>query len=124
VSHKKQGGIVRTCAEIQSEITEFEAELARLRKELVEAKAREVEDAKKRVAEIMKTAGLTVDDVLKPADKAKVIPLKAKSDKPPREPIYKDPVSGKTWNGLGRAPGWFAEKDEKEREKLRIPKAA
>nr|WP_325101144.1 H-NS family nucleoid-associated regulatory protein [Paraburkholderia kururiensis] len=35
----------------------------------------------------------------------------AKKKPGPQPPRYRDPVSGATWNGKGRAPGWIAGRD-------------
>lgn len=112
---------MRTYAVIQAEIAEFEAELKRLRQEAKEAKAREVEDARKRVAEIMKTSGLKAEDLLKsgPKEKSNVIAIDSKDKHPPK---YQEPATGKTWSGRGRCPDWLV--DQPDREKFRIPVAA
>jgi hypothetical protein len=45
--------------------------------------------------------------------------------KQPLPPKYQDPVSGKTWNGKGKAPGWIVEATKKgTRDDFLIGKAA
>jgi DNA-binding protein H-NS len=115
---------VRSYSEVQAEIEYVEGELQKLRQEAKEAQAREVVEARKQVAELMKKTGLTVDDILNPrtVDKTKLTVVKSTGE--PRkqpEPQYKDPNSDKTWTGQGRCPKWMKDQDK---EKFRIQKAA
>lgn len=39
---------------------------------------------------------------------------KNKQEREKRPPKFKDPVSGKMWNGLGKPPSWFSRERETE----------
>lgn len=115
---------MRSYSEVQAEIEYVEGELAKLRQEAKEAQEREVVEARKKVAELMKKSGLTADDLLnsRTVDKAKLTVVKS-SGQPRKqaEPKFKDPVSGQTWTGQGRCPKWMKDQDK---EKFRIQQAA
>lgn len=115
---------LRSYSEVQAEIEYVEGELHKLRQEAKEAQERELVEARKQVAELMKKAGLTAEDLLnsRTVDKSKLTAVNA-SGKPRKqpEPQFKDPVSGKTWTGQGRTPNWLQGKDI---ELYRIRKAA
>jgi DNA-binding protein H-NS len=71
------------------------------------AKAHESADAIKAAREMVEAFGLTEEDVfsikVKKAGTVKGSTVAAK---------YKDPESGKTWTGRGKAPLWIAGKDK------------
>lgn len=86
--------------------SELQAQIAELQKQAEAARTLEVAAAKAKIADIMKEYGLTLAD-LGSAGKAK--PQKA------REPVaikYRDPESGATWTGRGRAPLWLNGKNK------------
>ena len=59
----------------------------------------ELAGAKRKIQELMQTHGLTAADLGR---------VKAESKPRGAVPVkYKDPVSGKTWTGRGRAPSWL-----------------
>lgn len=115
---------MRTYSEVRAEIEYVEGELQKLHQEAKEAQARELVEARKQVAELMKKSGLTADDLLnsRTVDKTKLTVVKS-SGQPRKqsEPKYQDPVSGKTWTGQGKRPKWMEDKDK---ELFRIQKAA
>lgn len=115
---------MRSYSEVQAEIEYVEGELVKLRKEAKEAQDREVVEARKKVAQLMKDNNLTAADLLNPRtiDKTKLTAVKS-GERPERkqpEPQYQDPESGKTWTGKGRAPNWMKDQDK---EQFRIKKA-
>jgi DNA-binding protein H-NS len=71
---------------------------------------------------LMSEYGLTVQDLgLGITNMGK----KMSAMKNPLPPKYQDPVSGKTWSGKGKAPGWIVEATKKgKREDFLIGKAA
>jgi len=85
-------------AELQAQIKELEQKAAA-------ARSAELADAKARIIELMNTYGLTTADLSAGAGKSKFNKTKSVAAK------YKDPVSGATWTGRGRAPLWLKDKD-------------
>ncbi len=71
---------------------------------------------------LMSEYGLTVQDLgLGITNMGK----KMSAMKHPLPPKYQDPVSGKTWSGKGKAPGWIVEATKKgKRDDFLISKAA
>jgi DNA-binding protein H-NS len=71
---------------------------------------------------LMSDYGLTVQDLgLGITNMGK----KMSAMKQPLPPKYQDPVSGKTWSGKGKAPGWIVEATKKgKRDDFLISKAA
>jgi DNA-binding protein H-NS len=71
---------------------------------------------------LMSEYGLTVQDLgLGITNMGK----KMSAMKQPLPPKYQDPVSGKTWSGKGKAPGWIVEATKKgKRDDFLIGKAA
>ncbi|WP_423194606.1 H-NS family nucleoid-associated regulatory protein [Cupriavidus sp. H18C2] len=79
------------------------------------ARAQEVGAAIAHIRSLMEQYELTQDDiVVKP--RGRKPGKKAASDKHELPPLYRDPKSGKTCSGRGRAPAWLG----KNRERLRI----
>ncbi len=113
-----------TLAAMKRQIAKLEAEVARKTRE-------EMSGAIAKVHEIMTTFGLTVEHLTSGATAAgaKKIATKktaAKKVKGKRAgvgtPKYRDPKSGATWTGFGRAPGWIA--SAKSRDAFLIDKPA
>lgn len=74
---------------------------AALEKQIAEVRQREKEDAIREVRAIVAQYELHADDVFKnKAARAKKGAAK-----------FRDPVSGKTWTGKGKAPAWIAGQD-------------
>lgn len=82
-----------------STYSEYMQQIADLQKKAEEARGAEIAQAKAEIAELMQKAGLTLADLedSKPSRKVSA-PVAAK---------YRDPVSGQTWSGRGRAPKWL-----------------
>ena len=87
---------------------ELQAEIERLRREA--DIAREVEKA----AVIQQIRGLIVDYQIYPQE----LGIRSESTKkalPEAKPArYRDPVTGETWSGFGRAPRWIAGKTRED----------
>jgi len=87
---------------------EIQAQIAELQKKAEAVRHEELAGAKAQIASIMKEYGLTLSDLGTIG--------KAKSTKS-REPVaikYRDPVSGASWTGRGRAPLWLNGKDKND----------
>ncbi|MFS8975820.1 H-NS histone family protein [Cupriavidus necator] len=85
---------------------ELIAQKKALEAQLDEARASEVAGVIERIQTWMAEYDLTIDDITKrrrgrPAGSAAAKP---KSELPPK---YRDPKTGKTWSGRGRAPAWL-----------------
>lgn len=103
--------MTKTYAQLQKQI-------AKLQQEADAIKAKEVAGVVERIQEAIKHYGLTASDLFPVASSregkgsrvaAKVVRT-AKANrpqkKPPAPPKYTDGQS-KTWNGIGKRPGWF-----------------
>jgi DNA-binding protein H-NS len=87
---------------------EYQAQIAELQKLAEQARQAEVADAKKRIRELMEANGLTANDLR--AAKSQVVKKQSNSV----EAKYKDPESGQTWTGRGRAPRWLNGKSKED----------
>lgn len=112
--------------------TQLQKQIAKLQQQADALKAKEVAGVIGRIQEAINHYGLTAAELFPPttARKAKASKLPAKSakalKKQPAPPKYTD-GTGKTWNGIGKRPGWFvaalsAGKDAKELE-IAAPKS-
>lgn len=98
--------MTKTYAQLQKQIK-------KLQQEADAARAKEVAGVVSRIKEAINHYGLTVADLFPPnaARKERTLRSSAKSGaKAPKKqlapPKYSD-GSGKTWNGIGKRPGWF-----------------
>ena len=96
--------MTQTYAQLQKQIAKLEKEADAVRK-------KEVAGVIGRIQEAIKHYGLTTDDLFPKAaaKSAKVSKASAKPKapkKPPAPAKYTD-GAGKTWNGVGKRPGWF-----------------
>ena len=78
-------------------------QIATLQRQLAELRQREISEAIAKTRALIDEYRLTVSDVF---------PNRQGKPKQPRRPSnvnakYRDPVSGKTWSGRGRVPGWL-----------------
>jgi len=81
-----------------------------LQQQAEEARKRELRAAVEQVQELIQQYGLTQEDVFPPT--------RAKSSSGSKvAPKYRDPATGATWTGRGKAPKWIQEQD---REKFAI----
>ncbi|MDO8774472.1 MAG: H-NS histone family protein [Burkholderiaceae bacterium] len=92
-------------------IEELLAQRADLDKQIAEMRQaeRNRNKAKAKVLELMKKSGLTENDFFG-EKRTPSIPKVAKRI----ENKYRDPVSGSTWSGRGKAPLWIAGKDRSQ----------
>ena len=87
-------------------IQDLLAKRAELDKKIADARREERASAIAKVRSLMAEHGLTAADV---AGKAPVL-----RDKPPGTkvaPKYRDPATGQTWTGRGKAPKWIQGQD-------------
>lgn len=102
--------MTKTYAQLQKQI-------AKLQQEADAVKAKEVAGVIARIQDAIQHYGLTADDLFpavasrsvrrpQAAGKAAKVTRAAKPKKQPAPPKYTD-GQGKTWNGVGKRPGWF-----------------
>lgn len=75
--------------------------------EIAQARQNEISSAVTRVRELVAEYGLTVQDVF-PGRAAKVASSKPVSKVAAK---YRDPATGQTWTGRGKAPKWIEGQD-------------
>ncbi|MEK6295969.1 MAG: H-NS histone family protein [Paraburkholderia tropica] len=96
--------------------SELRARIAELEEQAAIARASEVAevlaDIRAKVAEF----GLTVEDVF---GESLSLGASKKRVHEPLPPKYRDPVTGATWSGRGRAPSWIANVTNRDRFLLR-----
>ena len=90
---------------------EYVEQIAKLQSLAEAARKDELSGAIKTIKDLMQLHGITVED-LSSGTRAK--PEKVKSTVAPQ---FKNPETGETWTGRGRAPRWL---DGKDREQFRI----
>lgn len=97
---------------------EYQKEIAELQKKAIEARRQETAVAIAQIKALMKEFDLSIADLeIRPVKKRK-------SAAPPSPAKYRNPASGATWTGRGRAPAWAAEaKSAGTLETLLIDKA-
>lgn len=77
-----------------------------LEQQIAEARQRETSQAVNQVRAIVAEFGLTVQDVF-PAGRTATKAVRKSSGKV--APKYRDPATGATWTGRGKAPRWIGE---------------
>jgi DNA-binding protein H-NS len=79
-----------------------------LEKAIAEARQNEISAAVTKVREIVAEYGLTAQDVFPGRAGKSAAPKSATSKVAPK---YRDPATGQTWTGRGKAPKWIEGKD-------------
>lgn len=105
----------RTLADINKEI-------AALQKEAEVVRPKEVKEVVARIKEAISFYALSPEDLFgttrKSARSKRTVAAATKARKeratmpgakPPSPPKYKDPVTSKTWTGIGKRPRWFVD---------------
>ncbi|CUI04507.1 DNA-binding protein H-NS [Janthinobacterium sp. CG23_2] len=90
---------------------EYVEQIAKLQALAESARRNEINDAIKQIKDLMQLHGVTVDDL---AAGTRAKPAKAKGSVAAQ---FKNPETGETWTGRGRAPRWL---DGKDRDAYRI----
>lgn len=98
-------GIVYFYMAIKS-LEEYLAKKALLESELDQERLRLIESVVDEIRECISIFGISREDIF---------PSKEKT-KNPRRAKYFDPVTGKTWAGVGKEPRWIRGRDRKEFE--------
>jgi DNA-binding protein H-NS len=87
------------------EIAQLRAQQEALNEQLAEARERETLLVLNEIVQKMGEYGITVSELTGRKVGVQANELEAK---------YRDPVSGSTWSGRGRAPAWIAGKDRNQ----------
>jgi DNA-binding protein H-NS len=93
---------------------DVKAKITKLEKQAQDLFKKEVATVIAKIQGLMQEYGLTPDDLagrvkaFKDYKAPKAAAKKTKVAKPAGIPKYRDPVSGKTWTGHGKAPTWIA----------------
>ncbi len=90
------------------------AQLASVNAQLEQLRAAEVPKVVKEIQQLMQEYDFSIEHIagkpsVKPA--ARAVPSKTKAAAPP--PRYRNPKTGQTWSGRGRAPAWIGKKPER-----------
>jgi DNA-binding protein H-NS len=79
-----------------------------LEQAIQEARTREISQAVQKVRDLMAEYGLTAQDVFPSGRSAKSSGAKPVNKVAPK---YRDPATGQTWTGRGKAPKWIEGQD-------------
>jgi DNA-binding protein H-NS len=96
---------VRPSVKGESAYLELLAQRAALEEQIERARAEEVGAALQQIRQLVADYGLEDEVIFTRARAQKRPPVLAK---------YRDPETGKTWSGRGRAPTWMAGKDKSQ----------
>ncbi len=89
-----------------SSYKEITAQIEKLTKQAEQARVQELESVIAQIRQLMGEFGITAGDLgLKAPGRAR------KKSASTSAPKFRDPESGATWTGRGRAPAWIAGKD-------------
>ena len=89
-------------------LKEIDAQLAALQAQREEIRQNELKNAVDQVRKLVADYGLTEQDVFPPARG------RSASAGSKVAPKYRDPATGATWTGRGKAPVWIADKDREQ----------
>ena len=81
-----------------------------LEQAIANARAHELSEAVRRARELVAEFGLTVQDVF-PSGRANAKSAGKSNSGTKVAPKYRDPASGQTWTGRGKAPKWIDGQD-------------
>lgn len=106
-----------------SKLTALRKQIAALEAEFSRTAKAEMEAAVGKVRALMSSLGVTVDYLVSTSSSEGSRKARAKTA-PSRKPVakraaagvarYRDPATGATWTGFGRAPGWIAKAKSRE----------
>ncbi|WP_458762798.1 H-NS histone family protein [Cupriavidus basilensis] len=84
-----------------------------LEAQLAEVRANEAAGVLEKIRSLMAEFGLTAEDIEGKPRRGRPVGSVAKAVKEPLPPKYRDPKTGKTWSGRGRAPAWLGKRPER-----------
>ncbi|CAH0443789.1 H-NS family nucleoid-associated regulatory protein [Ralstonia pseudosolanacearum] len=86
---------------------ELLAQKAKLDEQLETARQKELNEVTERVRQVVQEYGLTAEDIGLAPKRSK------RGPKSTVAPKYRDPKTGATWSGRGRAPAWIGKNRDK-----------
>ncbi|MHA6832438.1 H-NS histone family protein [Ralstonia pseudosolanacearum] len=86
---------------------ELLAQKAKLDEQLESARQKELNEVTERVRQVVQEYGLTAEDIGLAPKRSK------RGPKSTVAPKYRDPKTGATWSGRGRAPAWIGKNRDK-----------
>lgn len=87
---------------------ELLAQKAKLEEQLESARVKELETVIQQLRQVVAEYGLTAEDLGLASRRGRVA-----AKKTPVAPKYRDPKTGATWSGRGRAPAWVGKNRDK-----------
>jgi DNA-binding protein H-NS len=81
---------------------------AALEQQIAAARVRETADAVAKARALVADFDLTADDIFPPSGKVRSTAKKPSGKVAPK---YRNPQTGETWTGRGKAPKWIQDKD-------------
>lgn len=88
---------------------EYQEQIAKLQALAEQARQEELVQARRKVRELMDAHNLTSTDFAEPTKRTKLVAKKRAV-----QAKYRDPDSGATWSGRGRAPRWLNGQEKSE----------
>ena len=109
-----------------SSYRDVKAQIAKLEKQAADLFKKEVAEVVAKIKGLMQEYGLSTSDLDLKGKSAKTQRAKKANFKPAGVPKYRDPATGKTWTGHGKAPAFIADaaKKGKSKEDFLIEKTA
>ncbi|NVZ11671.1 H-NS histone family protein [Allochromatium humboldtianum] len=95
--------------EEQEEIHELMEQRRELDEKIEQLRSQARTQAIEKARSLVDTFQLTADDLFKTVRKVRA---RSASESASGEARYRDPETGKTWTGRGRAPAWLTDKDD------------
>lgn len=86
---------------------EYMMQIAELQALAEEARRKELDEARAKIRQLMQAHGIAADELNE-------TPKKSSKVQKSVAPKYRDPETGKTWSGRGRAPTWLKGRNKEE----------
>lgn len=90
---------------------QYQEQIAKLQILAEQAREEEITEARRKIQDLMQKNNLSAADLAGPTKKPATSNKKTGSSVQAK---YRDPASGQTWTGRGRAPRWLGGKDKAE----------
>lgn len=100
-----------------SSYRDVKAQIAKLEKQAADLFKKEVAEVVAKIKGLMQEYGLSTSDLDLKGKSAKTQRAKKANFKPAGVPKYRDPATGKTWTGHGKAPAFIADAAKKGKSK-------
>lgn len=112
-----------TSQELEAQVAEIELRLAEARKALEAQRAQEKNLVIEQINELIAKHGILAQELtFSTLSKENKLHPARSSQKAASKPKYRDPKTGATWTGHGKAPRWITNFDKEAREQFLIEK--